>query len=193
MAKDVECHCWECTNCQETKLPAPVRVPLSNILIGWPWQMVVVDVLEVPVSYNQNRYLLVIQDYFTKRDQAIPMQDQTAARITEKLVKVFSVLGIPDVLHSNQGQNFGDTTGIRYCQVPHHSVSSTRRRYGRKDEAVLATIAPCVCWQRTSWLGSVIFPWFCLHTIQLYILQWVCLHFSSCSADNPSELTLTIN
>lgn len=71
--------------------------------------MVVVDVLEVPVSHNQNQYLLVVQDYFTKWAQAIPMRDQTAARITEKLVKVFSVLGIPDVLHSDQGQNFEST------------------------------------------------------------------------------------
>jgi hypothetical protein len=71
--------------------------------------MVAVDVLEVPISYNNNRYLLVIQDYFTKWAEAIPMRDQTAARITAELVKVFSVLGLPDVLHSDQGQNFEST------------------------------------------------------------------------------------
>ena len=37
------------------------------------------------------------------------MQDQTAARITAELMKVISVLGVPDVLHSDQGQNFKST------------------------------------------------------------------------------------
>ena len=109
MAKDVECHCRECTKCQQAKLPSPVRAPLTSMPVGRPWQMVAVDVLEVPVSYNSNRYLLVIQDYFTKWVEAIPMRDQTAARITEELVKVFSVLGVPNILHSDQGQNFEST------------------------------------------------------------------------------------
>ena len=30
------------------------------------WEMVAVDILEVLLSYNNNRYLLVIQDYMTK-------------------------------------------------------------------------------------------------------------------------------
>ena len=38
---------------------------MSLIPIGQPWEMIVVDVrvLEVPVSNQNNRYFLVIQDY----------------------------------------------------------------------------------------------------------------------------------
>ena len=68
--------------------------------------MIAVDILEVPISYNNNRYLLVVQDYFTKWPEAIPIPDQTAACITWELVKIFSTIGIPDTLHSDQGQNF---------------------------------------------------------------------------------------
>ena len=89
--------------------PAPVRAPLTSIPVGQPWQLVAVDVLEVPVLYSTNQYLLVIQDYFTKWAEAIPMWDQTAMWITVELMKVFSVLGVPDVLHSDQGQNFENT------------------------------------------------------------------------------------
>ena len=73
MARDVEKHCRECITCQQTKPPAPQRVPLTNTPIGRPWQMVAVDILGVPVSSRNNRYLLVVQDYFTKSADAIPL------------------------------------------------------------------------------------------------------------------------
>jgi len=74
--------------------------------IGKPWQMVAVDILEVPVSFNKNRNLFVIQDYLSKWADAIPISNQTADQITKELVKVFSNYGMPDILHSDQGRNF---------------------------------------------------------------------------------------
>ena len=106
MAKDVDKYCRECKRCQQSKLSMPQRAPLINMPIGRPWQMVAVDILEVPLSSNNNRYLLVLQDYFTKWADAIPLPDQTAARITGELIKVFSRHGPPKILHSDQGRNF---------------------------------------------------------------------------------------
>ena len=82
---------------------------MVNMPIGRPWQMIAVDVLKVPTSTSNNKYLLVIQDYFTKWADAIPMPDQKAARIARELTKVFSVMGLPQVLHSDQGTNFEST------------------------------------------------------------------------------------
>ena len=65
--------------------------------IGRPWQTIAADILEVPLSTNNNRYLLVVQDYFTKWTEAIPLPDQTAARITGELIKLFSVYGHPKI------------------------------------------------------------------------------------------------
>ena len=106
MASDVQTHCQECVKCQQTKPTLPTKVPLTSMPIGSPWQMVAVDVLEVPLSVNNNKYLLVIQDYFTKWADAIPMPDQKAQRITKELVKVFATFGLPQILHSDQGRNF---------------------------------------------------------------------------------------
>ena len=58
------------------------------------------------MSLNNNRYLLVLQDYFTKWVEVVPMPDQTAARIVSAVTKIFCTLGIPEVLHSDQGCNF---------------------------------------------------------------------------------------
>ena len=109
MAQDVEVYCRQCTQCQQAKLPAPIRVPLTSLPIGRPWQMVAADILEVPVSYRNSRYLLVMQDYFTKWPEAIPLRDQTAESIKEALIKVFSTMGMPETFHSDQGRNFEST------------------------------------------------------------------------------------
>jgi len=109
MAKDVDLHCRECLECQKSKLPLPNKAPMVNMPVGRPWQMIAVDVLKVPPSTRNNKYLLVIQDYFSKWADAIPMPDQTAARIARELTKVFSVMGLPQVVHSDQGANFEST------------------------------------------------------------------------------------
>ena len=106
MAQDVETFCRECITCQQSKLSMPQRAPLTSMPIGKPWQMIAVDILEVPRSLNNNRYLLVVQDYFTKWPEAIPLPDQTANRITRELTKLFAIYGQPEILHSDQGRNF---------------------------------------------------------------------------------------
>ena len=37
---------------QQTKLLNPVQVPMCNILIGKPWEMLAADILEVPILHN---------------------------------------------------------------------------------------------------------------------------------------------
>ena len=68
--------------------------------------MIAIDILEVPVSTKNSRYLLVIQDYFTKLADARPLPDQTAIRVTAEQVKLFCTYGIPEIVHSDQGRNF---------------------------------------------------------------------------------------
>jgi len=66
LAIDVNKHCQQCTTCQQSKLLSPTRAPLVSLLIGKPWEMIAIDVLQEPMSFNGNQYLLVAQYYFTK-------------------------------------------------------------------------------------------------------------------------------
>ena len=67
-----------CVTCQCSKMTMPIRAPMLNMPIGRMWQMIAVDILEMPVS-THNRYLMVVQDYFSKWAEAIPLRDQTAS------------------------------------------------------------------------------------------------------------------
>ena len=108
---------------QATKLLTPTPAPLSNNLISLPWQAVAVDVLEVPMSYHQNRYLLVIQDYFTTWEHAIPIPNQTAVTIIAELVKVFSMFDLPAILYSDQ-----DIVFLWCEEISNDSISFSRQQ-----------------------------------------------------------------
>ena len=109
MISDVELYCRQCQKCQQSKLPLPTCAPLTSTPIGKPWQMIAVDILSVPVSAKGNKCLLVVQDYFTKWADAIPLPNQKAITITKALVNLFATMGIPQIVHSDQGQNFEST------------------------------------------------------------------------------------
>ena len=89
-----------------------VKTTLTNSgsTVKYPYrqahQLVHVDVLEVPVSLKGNRYLLVIEDAFTKWIECFPMANQKTETINELLVETFSRIGTPEFQHSDQGRNF---------------------------------------------------------------------------------------
>ena len=64
MLQGAERHCQACPTCQRAEPPAPPRALLTNVPIGRPWEMVAVDILQLPQYCQNNKYLLVIQDYF---------------------------------------------------------------------------------------------------------------------------------
>ena len=109
MSRDVKRHCRECVTCQWAKLPLPQHAPMNNIPIYRPWEMIAIDILEIPLSANNNRYLLVVQDYSTKWVKAVPIPNQTATRITSELVTLFSAFRLPKILHSDEGINLEST------------------------------------------------------------------------------------
>ena len=136
MAKDVERYCHECTNCQKSKLSMPQRASPTSLPIGQPWQMIAVDVLEDPLSANNNRYLLVVQDCYTKWADAIPLPDQTAAHITGELVKIFSIFGHPEILYSDQGRNFESSILAQTLQAFRMHKSRTTAYHPQGDSMV---------------------------------------------------------
>ena len=99
-------------------------------------QLWAVDILEVPVSSDNNHYLLVVQEYFTKWADAIPLIDQTAARITGELIKLFSIYGKPQVLHSDQGRNFESSILAQTLEALGVSKSRTTAYHPQDDGMV---------------------------------------------------------
>ena len=84
------------------------KAPLQKYIVGAPLERVAVDVLgPLPITEDENRYILIIGDYFTKWVDAFPIPDQEATTVAEILDQRFVTLfGVPHQLHSDQGTNF---------------------------------------------------------------------------------------
>ena len=118
IAKDAGHYCTHCVTCQMAKAPARPPASLQPIVTRRPWEMVGVDILKVPMSSKGNQYLLVAQDYFSKWPFAIALPDQKAATIVRVLRDhVFTMVGPPRRLHSDQGRNFESHILSELCKA----------------------------------------------------------------------------
>ena len=81
--------------------PAPL-IPLP--VVDEPFQCVAMDIVSpLPKSRSGKRYILVLCDYATRYPEAVALRSIEAA---EELVKIFSRVGIPKEILTDQGSNF---------------------------------------------------------------------------------------
>jgi len=78
------------------------------------------------MSSSGNQYMLVAQDYFSKWPFARAMPDQKANRILQITShEIFTLVGPPSKLHSDQGQNFESNILADLCKAFHEKKSHT--------------------------------------------------------------------
>ena len=79
---------------------------LHPIVTERPFQILGVDIMELPITTRGNRYVIVFQDLFTKWPVVVPVPDQKAVRIAQILVEeIIPAFGVPEALLSDRGTN----------------------------------------------------------------------------------------
>ncbi|CAC5414109.1 unnamed protein product [Mytilus coruscus] len=67
---------------------------------------------------NNNRYLMVVQDYFSKWTEAIPIPDIEAVTVAKKFEeRIVTIFGVPLSIHSDQGSNFESHVFKKMCNI----------------------------------------------------------------------------
>ncbi len=135
MRTDVEAHVSKCTECRQHKgtvlRPAPIlEYPPPNR----PWDVVSIDLLQLPSSYQGSKYLLVCVDHLSRYVVLAPLKHKSAKSVAHALIThLFCPYSAPRVLLSDNGAKFRNTLleeisqqfGVKQCfTVTYHPASN---------------------------------------------------------------------
>jgi len=94
------------------------RPPLHPIPVSRPFQIVGVDVMDLPLTKSGNCHVVVFQDYLTKFPLVFPVPDQKAVRLARLLVEeVVPLFGVPESLLSHRGNNLLSHLMTDLCKI----------------------------------------------------------------------------
>ncbi len=105
-------YCKTCEVCQKGQGRRHLRQAemICMPIIPSPFQRIAMDVVgPLPRSRSGNKYVLTICDYATRYPEAIALPNIKASRIAKELVKLFTRVGIPEEILTDQGTNFMST------------------------------------------------------------------------------------
>lgn len=113
--KEMERFCRTCPVCQKFLQILPKRAPLMpKPIIEWPFNRIAMDMTgPFPNSGSGYHYILVVIDYVTRLQKAVPLRSVTAPKTATKLMKRVARVGIPKDIVIDQGTNFT----LVYCKA----------------------------------------------------------------------------
>ena len=110
ITSEVTRYCRSCGICQRTIPKGRVsKAPLQKMpVIDEPFRRIAIDIIGpiVPASEKGNRFVLTVVDYATRYPEAIALPSIEAERVAESLLQIYSRVGIPQEILTDQGSNF---------------------------------------------------------------------------------------
>ncbi|XP_069138852.1 uncharacterized protein [Argopecten irradians] len=107
---DVTRFCRSCDVCQRTFPKGRVaKVPLGRMpLIDTPFKRVAIDLVSPlqPATARGNRFILTVVDYATQYPESVALPGIETERVAEALVDIYSRVGIPREVLTDQGSQF---------------------------------------------------------------------------------------
>ena len=110
ITKNIREYCKSCTTCQKTVTKGRISTaPFDSISVTTtPFDVVSENLIGPmnPPSKENHRYILTVVDHATRYPQAVPFLDKTSDAVADGLISIFSRLGIPRKIITDQGKQF---------------------------------------------------------------------------------------
>ena len=91
---------------------------MKSIPVDHPFQTVDVDVTELPLTTNRNKYAIVFQDLFIKWPMVYAAPDQKATKLAKILEnEIVPMFGVPKALLSDHGTNLLSCLMQNVCKL----------------------------------------------------------------------------
>ena len=100
-------HCRNCPQCAVVHGSGQrTKPPLQPIPVERAFQILGVDIMDLPKTERGSQHVVVFQDFLTERPMVLPVPDQKAIRIAHLLAdEVIPNIGMPEALLSDRGTN----------------------------------------------------------------------------------------
>ncbi len=104
---DVQKLCKSCTECQKTARHTRCKAPLMPLpVIATPFERIAMDIVgPLPRTKAGHRFILTVMDYASRYPEAIPLKKTDSQTIADALMTVFSRMGFPKEILSDNGSN----------------------------------------------------------------------------------------
>uniref|UniRef100_A0A803KCS2 Gypsy retrotransposon integrase-like protein 1 n=1 Tax=Xenopus tropicalis TaxID=8364 RepID=A0A803KCS2_XENTR len=117
ISQEVTRYCRTCDSCQRTgRANDKPKFPLCPLpIISEPFQRVAVDLIG-PLSRpsrSGKQYILTVMDYATRYPEAVALRKIDAPTVADALIQIFSRVGFPSEILSDQGPQF--TSQLLQC------------------------------------------------------------------------------
>jgi transposase InsO family protein len=158
--RDVSKYVKSCEKCQANKNFAIPVAPATSFRPESPWDLIAMDLMgPFPKGVNQNCYLLVIVDMFTKYVEMFALRRATSDKIIEKVWEVCCRWGVPRVIVTDNGSQFTSNIYLQWCQAVgvetfhiavYHAQANITERYNETIKGmIVATINKCKEWDKS--------------------------------------------
>ena len=120
LSADTRRYVTACNRCQQSKASKHKTAgETHHLYAGRPFQILAIDLCgPFPKTPRGSTQILVMTDHFTRWCDAIPIQDGTTEVIAKVLdERVFSYLGVPEEIHSDQGRQFESKLFSELCKI----------------------------------------------------------------------------
>jgi transposase InsO family protein len=110
----------KCPDCIQKRRPTRAcRAEMQIHNVCRRRERVSMDILgPLPESERNNKYILCVGDHFTKWITSVAIPNQQAKTVAEALIEhVFSIFGVPTILHSDQGASFEANLIKELCEM----------------------------------------------------------------------------
>ena len=110
--------------------------PIISSAFGERAQIDLIDLSSFPSTRSNYRYVLTYQDHLTKFVQLRPLISKTASVVTERLLEIFTCLGCPSILQSDNGLEFALNERVLKQIWPELKVVTGRPRHPQTQGSV---------------------------------------------------------
>ena len=107
MHQDILSSGKNCPQCATVTRPGRKQLPpLQSVPVNHPFQIVGMDIMELPLTISGNKYTILFQDLYTKWPMVYATPDQKAEMIAKLLTqKIVPMFRVPEDLLSDQDIN----------------------------------------------------------------------------------------